>query len=407
LADTKKNSNGSATSRRVHFGDVVKEVNESERNPLTKGLDRYLGLDHIEPECLFVERWGSLRHDEVSFTKRFRKGQVLFVKRRAYQRKTAVAEFDGICSGDILAFEPRGEELIPDLLPFIVQSNRFLDHALGTSSGSLSPRTRWSQLRDFEFVLPAKDKQEHIAKVLWAHEDHLRALRSALKDAEVLRESLTTQLLQCGTKSEKTVKTACGDIPKSWQIVEMNDIVALTREQVSVEAEQFYREIGVRSYGKGIFEKEATTGADIGTKRVFHLEPERLTMNIIFAWEGAIAVTGDKHKGMIASHRFPLYQAIRDDVSVHFLLLYLLSRNGLRAIGAASPGGAGRNRTLGQQAFLKIKVPLPPLGEQNEIVRLIAQCDETTRQIETALKVALELKYRLIHSFISSEATDV
>ncbi len=393
--------------RIVQFGDVVAEVNESERNPLENGLDRYLGLDHIEPDCLFVERWGSLDDDDVSFTKRFRKGQVLFVKRRAYQRKSAVAEFDGICSGDILTFKPRGDELIPELLPFIVQSNGFLDHALGTSSGSLSPRTRWSQLRDFQFVLPTKDRQKQIAEVFWAHEEHLRAVRKVLRDIKVFRELLTTHLLGCGTKSEKPIKTACGKVPKSWQIVEMQDIISLTREPVQVAPQEFYHEIGVRSYGKGIFDKEAITGAGIGNKRVFHLEPERLTMNIIFAWEGAIAITRPNHKGMIASHRFPLYRPIRNDVSLDFLLLYLLSPDGLRAIGAASPGGAGRNRTLGQQAFLKIKVPLPPISEQNSIVHLIATCDETTIQMDLALKSSLDMKYRLIQNFIAGEPRDV
>ena len=189
------------------FGDVVNEVSESERDPIPNGLDRYLGLDHIEPEYLFIERWGSLRDDEVSFTKRFRKGQVLFVKRRAYQRKTAVAEFDGICSGDILAFEPLGDRLIPELLPFIVQSNRFLDHALGTSSGSLSPRTRWSQLRDFEFVLPSVDKQNEMAKLLWAQENQIRSLRKARNACDVARKSLIAHLFQHGTSLEKTQKT--------------------------------------------------------------------------------------------------------------------------------------------------------------------------------------------------------
>jgi type I restriction enzyme S subunit len=166
-------SNGSLPKgwRKVRFGDVVRDVNEAERSPLDAGLERFVGLEHIEPENLHLKQWGLLADGEISFTKRFRKGQVLFGKRRAYQRKVAVAEFDGICSSDILTFEPKDDSLIPELLPFIVQSEGFFEHALGTSSGSLSPRTRWSQLQDYEFPLPPKDEQRRIADMLWAADE--------------------------------------------------------------------------------------------------------------------------------------------------------------------------------------------------------------------------------------------
>jgi type I restriction enzyme, S subunit len=124
----------------VFFGDVVRNVDESIRNPQTCGLERYVGLEHIDPESLHIQRWGLIA-EGTSFTRRFRKGQVLFGKRRAYQRKVAVANFDGLCSSDILVFEPKDNRLLPELLPFICQSDGFFEHALNTSAGSLSPRT--------------------------------------------------------------------------------------------------------------------------------------------------------------------------------------------------------------------------------------------------------------------------
>tara|TARA_R110002072_G_scaffold302603_1_gene486678 strand:+ start:139594 stop:140850 length:1257 start_codon:yes stop_codon:yes gene_type:complete len=182
--------------RMVKFGDVVRDVKESERNPIEAGLERYVGLEHIEPENLHLKQWGDLTTDEVSFTKRFRKGQVLFGKRRAYQRKVAVAEFDGICSSDILTFEPKDDSLISELLPFIVQSDAFFDHALDTSSGSLSPRTRWSQLQSFEFVLGPDDHQRSAAKMLLAADHAITEATHVLAALEMLRSSLINQLVQ-------------------------------------------------------------------------------------------------------------------------------------------------------------------------------------------------------------------
>lgn len=167
LKDTDK-----TTWPRVKFGDVVKNVAETCRDAQAEGLERYLGLDHFDGGELKIRRWGDLREDEVSFTRRFRKGQVLFAKRRAYQRKVAVAEFDGICSSDILCFEPKDPKtLLPELLPFLCQTDAFFNHALGTSAGSLSPRTRWSQLKTFEFPLPPLAEQKRLAKILWAAEE--------------------------------------------------------------------------------------------------------------------------------------------------------------------------------------------------------------------------------------------
>src|SRR5215813_13897116 len=92
--------------RMVRFGDVVRNVDINERDPLANGLERYIGLEHINPESLHIKRWGQIE-DGTSFTRKFVQGQVLFGKRRAYQRKVAVAEFNGICSGDILVFEAK------------------------------------------------------------------------------------------------------------------------------------------------------------------------------------------------------------------------------------------------------------------------------------------------------------
>ncbi len=154
----------------VTFGDVVRNVDESIRDPQNSGLERYVGLEHIDPESLHIQRWGLIA-EGTSFTRRFRKGQVLFGKRRAYQRKVAVAEFDGLCSSDILVFQPKDDRLLPELLPFICQSDGFFEHALDTSAGSLSPRTKFKELARYEFPLPPLDEQRRIAEILWAADE--------------------------------------------------------------------------------------------------------------------------------------------------------------------------------------------------------------------------------------------
>lgn len=157
----------------VQFGDVVKNANLVERDPKANGIEKIVGLEHIEPENLHIRRWGSIK-DGTSFIRKFVIGQTLFGKRRAYQRKVAFAEFEGICSGDILTFESiDAKVLLPEFLPFVCQSDSFFEYALGTSAGSLSPRTNWKALSEFEFLLPPMDEQKRIAEILWTADEAL------------------------------------------------------------------------------------------------------------------------------------------------------------------------------------------------------------------------------------------
>jgi len=151
---------------RVTFGDVVRLCRERSANPPDDGFERYVGLEHLGPGDLKIRHWGEIA-DGTTFTNVFRAGQVLFGKRRAYQRKVAVADFDGVCSGDIYVFESRNPEvLLPELLPFICQTDHFFEHAVGTSAGSLSPRTNWESLASYKFTLPPEEEQRRILDVL-------------------------------------------------------------------------------------------------------------------------------------------------------------------------------------------------------------------------------------------------
>ena len=140
-----------STGAIVAFGDVVQLSKERSQDPEADGFERYIGLEHLEPNDLKVRSWGEIS-DGVTFTSVFHRGQVLFGKRRAYQRKVAIADFSGVCSGDIYVFEPKGNQLLPELLPFVCQSESFYDFVISMSQGGLSPRVNWKALAKYEFT---------------------------------------------------------------------------------------------------------------------------------------------------------------------------------------------------------------------------------------------------------------
>jgi len=181
--------------KKVKFGDVVKNANLVERDLEAAGIERIVGLEHLDPENLHIRRWNTPENG-TSFTRKFVHGQTLFGKRRAYQRKVAYAEFEGICSGDILTFETKDKKnLLPELLPFICQSDAFFDYALGTSAGSLSPRTSWKALKDFEFPLPPVDKQKRIAEFLWVADEAVENTAESLNEIQRFEHSLAHNLI--------------------------------------------------------------------------------------------------------------------------------------------------------------------------------------------------------------------
>lgn len=164
------------------------------------------------------------------------------------------------------------------------------------------------------------------------------------------------------------------DYPE-WRTVSIGDILERQAVPINVDGNELYREIGIRSHGKGLFHKDPVTGEELGNKSVFEIIPDCLVLNIVFAWERAVAKTTSKEIGMIASHRFPMYKPKEGVLNLDYIVRYLITDKGKRLLELASPGGAGRNRTLGQKEFANSKISLPCYEEQKKIANLLVELD--------------------------------
>ncbi|MFG0387215.1 restriction endonuclease subunit S [Vibrio sp. GLN_5] len=168
----------------VKFGDICREVRLTTKDPIADGYERYIGLEHLDSGSLKIKRWGIIAEDNPSFTRVFKRGHILFGKRRPYLKKAAIAEFDGICSGDIIVLEGKASSTTERLLPFLIQSSDFWNHAISTSSGSLSPRTKFKELQKFDVL--ALDKKEALVDIFENSEFALGLAIDALETAERL-----------------------------------------------------------------------------------------------------------------------------------------------------------------------------------------------------------------------------
>lgn len=149
----------------------------------------------------------------------------------------------------------------------------------------------------------------------------------------------------------------------------MSDVAPVTKRPVELETDRCYREVGARSFGKGLFAKPDFSAADATWEKPVWIKPGDIVFSNIKAWEGAIALAGTEHEETIASHRY-ITCVPSDELLASFLLYYLLSEEGLQKIGQASAGTADRNRTLSITKLAKLEVPVPPLEAQREFTTL-------------------------------------
>lgn len=170
---------------KVLLGDVAEEVRDNYKE--TDGNPAVVGLEHLIPGEIRLKEWSE--DTNTTFTKAFHKGQVLFGRRRAYLKKAAVAPVDGICSGDITVISAKPDKILPELLPFVIQNDDFFDFAVGKSAGSLSPRVKWSRLKEYEFNLPSLPQQKELAKLLWSFVDAKEAYEDLIRQTDELVKS--------------------------------------------------------------------------------------------------------------------------------------------------------------------------------------------------------------------------
>ncbi len=182
------NKNYTATT----FGEIAdcdKKYPEHE-----KEVEHFVGLEWIEADNFLLQGFGLVANG-TTFTKRFAKGDVLFGKRRAYLKKVAVADFDGICSGDILVIRAKAKKMLQGLLPYYISADAFIQHAVSTSAGSLSPRTKWKDLADLEVSIPDLKTQEKILEVLQQLDKTVNQLKQQKITLKHLKQKLLNEIL--------------------------------------------------------------------------------------------------------------------------------------------------------------------------------------------------------------------
>jgi type I restriction enzyme S subunit len=213
--------------KKVKFGDVVFEPKETCKDIVSECIEHVVGLEHIDSEDMHLRKSASIE-ESTTFIKKFSKGDVLFGRRRAYLKKAAQAKFDGICSGDITVFRAQNN-LLPELLPFIVNNDKFFDYAIKHSAGGLSPRVKFKDLANYEFLLPPKEEQAKIAELLWAMDEVIEREKELKDDLENSMNAFIEKEIHGIDLKGKVIREGLEELSRKVKLVSLSELGTLLK----------------------------------------------------------------------------------------------------------------------------------------------------------------------------------
>jgi type I restriction enzyme S subunit len=358
--------------RMVRFDELAQMVNERV-DPSATDAEIYVGLEHLDPDSLKLRRWGT-PSDVIGDKLQFRKGDIIFGRRRAYQRKLAVAEFDGICSAHAMVVRSNTKTVEPDFLPFLMQSDLFMQRAIDISVGSLSPTINWKTLRIQEFPLPPKDEQRRIAEILWAAEEVIESWTRAIEHFAALLDAISLHEFS----SRVTDVTVISPV----------DLCESVTVGIVVTPAKWYCDHGIPAIRSlNVFPDRFVLDDLVRLTEVGHASHRKSELrkgDVVIVRTGrpgdAAVVNEDVHGfnaiDLIIARPLP-------KLDPHFLSRFLNSASGRLQLRRGTAGSAQQHFNVGEMKHLRI--PVRSLDEQAETVARM-------RAIETRLQDALDIR---------------
>lgn len=316
---------------------------------------------------------------DIKTKKQFRVRSGQFIFSRIDARNGAMgfvpAELNGaIVSNDFPVFEINVEKIDPLFFNYYTYTETFsadcLSHSKGTSNRQRLKEENFIQI---EISLPSKSKQQHIVKKILSIQERMRTIA-------MLQQSTNAEI-------ERAIRSIIQRVVADAERLPIKKVAPLIRRAVKVIPDCEYPELGIRSFGRGTFHKPSVKGGEINGKRLYKIEPGDLLFNNVFAWEGAVAVAQPEDKGRYGSHRFISRKPVEGVASADFLFYYFTTPEGIEQLGKASPGSAGRNRTLGLKMLDEIEVPLPRYEKQMWVVSIAKRLEDLRKRQAIISKV--------------------
>jgi type I restriction enzyme S subunit len=381
----------------VRFDEIAKNISKRVE-PSETDLEVYVGLEHLDPQSLRITRRG-VPADVGGQKLRVRPGQIIFGKRRAYQKKLAVADFEGICSAHAMVLEEIPGKIIPGLLPYFMQSDLFMDRAVAISEGSLSPTIKWKALAMQEFPLPPPDRQKAILEVLEKIENvgHLNDAQHG--SGRTLFRSLSVNALRIiGQRNSEKCR-----LPEGWTVKRLDEISRVERGKFTPRP----RNNPIYYDGEYPFVQTADVKCSGGfiTGHSQTLNEKGLAVSKLFS-KGSILITIAANIGEVGLTTYDT--ACTDSVvaiqpkkgiSPHWLLFYMMQLQPY--LDSIATESAQKNINLATLRPLKLAVPSS--DEQALLGKILLDLFKMVGEIEGRNNTMANIQQRILGSAFNGE----
>ena len=336
----------------------------------------------------------SLQGDNTTYKtfNRLREGQMVFSKVKGWEGAIALVspEHHGLfLSPQYPTFTVNESIANPSFIGLFCKLPSVWERLLAGSKGMGARRTTISEVQFLNLEIPLPPLQEQQRLVT-----RLEQVQTTVTEAKRLRDEQQHELR---LMLRQQFRLAIADAPHE----PMGQVAPIVRRPIELDEDTTYHELGIRSFGKGTFHKAGVPGVEVGTKKLYYIQPGDLLFSNVFAWEGAIAIAKSEDAGRVGSHRFISCLCDEEKALPEFLLYYFLTPEGMVQINAASPGGAGRNKTLGLEKLERIQVPVPSLDIQRAFLALHSRIGQLTttqhaaqEELDLLLPSALDKAFR-------------
>ncbi len=374
--------------KKYRFDEMVQNIAERVE-PSQTDLDVYVGLEHIDPDCLHLSRHG--HPSDVEGTKLcFYKGDIIFGRRRAYQRKTALATTDGICSAHAMVVRAKEDVIDPMFLPFLFHSKSFIDMAITISVGGLSPTINWKDIAKQEFLLPPKAEQKRLAELLWAADEMVEKEKMEREKLDVFRQSKLKDIFKSANTHTRLKDLPLEEINGLWKTDDPDSI------DVSV-----IRSTEFSDYGTICFDKLEPMPVKISQYKTRKLYPADIIVER--SGGGPDQPVGrvcyfEQNEGEYSFSNFTSCIRVADSNVIlpkylFYFLEYYWEMGGTDRIQNQTTG----IRNLDYELYKMIKVPMLSIVEQKQAIGIIDQIQHSIFATKSQIEQSQQIKQELIN----------
>jgi restriction endonuclease S subunit len=386
----------------VKFGDIAQQIT-TKVNPKNTSLNTYVGLEHLDSGSLQIKRRGTPQ-DVIGEKLRVCKGDIIFGKRRVYQRKLAIADFDGICSAHAMVLRPKEDVVDKDFFPFFMQSDLFMERALQISVGSLSPTINWKTLAVQVFTIPLLSDQHRIAITLWAAEDCIVKGERLLAAAERAKQVLMRELFSkgIGHTKFKDVK-GFGKVPIEWDLLILQDLIEIfdCKHLTPQFIEKGFPILRPQNITSGKIDFSEVNFVSEFDCNIMNEKHQPKNGDILFSRNASygIAVYVDTNKMFCIGQDMVIMTQKTADTN--FVFHFLCSELLIKQISKFSMGSTFLRINLAD--IRRLLIPSPPIHEQRQIAGILTRCNETIAAARANVTAAKALKMKMINELLSPE----